>query len=91
MPVTVKRNPIRARCVEEAGDAHLVFADGFDDAVIGVADVGGYAVVVYDQELVVDALAASGMSYDDAREFFEFNVCQAYVGPQTPVFVRRVK
>lgn len=91
MPVSGKRQGVRARCVDEAGDEHLVFADGFDDAVIGVADVGGYAVVVYDQEQVVDKLATGGLSYDEAREFFEFNVCRAYVGPQTPVFVRRVK
>jgi hypothetical protein len=30
------------------------------------------------------------MGLDEAREYFDFNVAGAYVGEQTPVFVRRL-
>jgi hypothetical protein len=29
-----------------------------------------------------------GMDYDEAQEFFEFNVVGAYVGAHTPIYVR---
>jgi hypothetical protein len=29
------------------------------------------------------------MTYDEALEYFEFNIAGAYVGEQTPVFVMR--
>jgi hypothetical protein len=81
----------RQAAVDEAGgDEELLFADGFDDAIMGVGVRDGQHIVVYDEELVIDILATSGMSYDEAREFFDFNVSGAYVGPRTPMFVRRL-
>jgi len=32
-------------------------------------------------------MTRDGMSYEEAREFYEFNIVGAYVGPGTPVFV----
>lgn len=76
--------------MDEAGGDELLFADGFDEAIIGIAYVRGSAVAVYDEEQVVEILASQGMSLDEAREYFDFNVAGAYVGEQTPVFVRRL-
>jgi hypothetical protein len=80
----------RQAAVDEAGGDELLFADGFDEAIIGIAYVRGSAVAVYDEEQVVEILASQGMSLDEAREYFDFNVAGAYVGEQTPVFVRRL-
>lgn len=80
----------RQMAVDEAGGDELLFADGYDDAVIGVTYIRGAAVVVYDEELVIKALVDGGMDYAGAREFFDFNVSGAYVGDQTPIFVRRL-
>jgi copper oxidase (laccase) domain-containing protein len=80
----------RQAAVDEVGGEELVFADGFDEAIIGVAQVHGAEVVVYDEELVIQALMADGLDDTEAREYFDFNVARAYVGEQTPIFVRRL-
>ena len=44
--------------------------------------------MVYSVEKVLEILMTrDGMSYEDAREFYEFNIVGAYVGTGTPVFV----
>ena len=67
-----------------------LFADGFDDAIIGIA-VGGpnmNDVVVYDYEKCIEVLISrDGMSYSDAMEYMDYNVVGAYVGENTPMFV----
>jgi hypothetical protein len=75
-----------------------LLADGFDDALIGYAwgtPSGGCGVAVYDRDKCIAILMSrDGMTYEDAEEFFDFNVEGAYVGPMTPIFVsvlRRVR
>jgi hypothetical protein len=70
----------------------MIKLDGFDEAIIGPAMVwnGGSmdARLVYDAEKIREVLMErDGMSHEDAREFIEFNIEGAYVGPQTPVLV----
>jgi len=65
-------------------------ADGFDDAVIGI--VGGHVGrpyrVVYDYEKCVQVLMSRDeMSEEDAFDHMEFNVVDAYAGPETPEFL----
>ena len=63
-------------------------ADGFDDALIGYADRDGFTLAVYAIDLAVDILMHRElMTYEDAKEYFEFNVRGAWVGPQTPIWV----
>jgi len=60
-------------------------ADGFDDALIGIAQ---QFIAVYDREKYVQILVdRDGMDYEEANEFFEFNVQGAYVGEGTPAFL----
>lgn len=62
-------------------------ADGLDDALVGVLlRPGKPAVACYDKEAAINVLARDMETYDDACEFFEFNVIGAYVGESTPVF-----
>lgn len=70
----------------------MLKADGFDDAILGPAMLwsGGerISVLVYDAEKIREILMKrDGMEHDEAREFIEFNIEGAYVGPTTPVFV----
>lgn len=66
-----------------------LFCDGHDDALIGVASrFGVTSVACYDIDKVVQGLMKDGMSEDEAIEFFDFNIIGAWVGEQTPVFVR---
>jgi hypothetical protein len=65
-------------------------ADGFDDAIIGVGyRCGQDEVLVYDRDMCIHILVREGMSYDEAVEYFEFNVEGAWVGDKTPMFVQR--
>lgn len=68
----------------------LLFADGFDDAIIGVGERNSDTFVVYDLKKVFAILESEGMSSDEAREHFEFNILGAYVGEHTPAFVTLV-
>jgi hypothetical protein len=69
----------------------MIFADGFEDAFVGVALHKGVEIGVYDAEMCVDTLVArDGMSRADAIEYFEFNVVGAYAGPGTPLFLTRM-
>ena len=65
----------------------MLFADGFDEAVIGIAyRADGMRVVLYDERKCSEALIEQGLSQDEAQEHFSFNVSGAYVGPDTPCF-----
>ena len=65
--------------------------DGHDNAIIGPAciwtDHTQVEVLVYDAEIIRKNLMKEGMDSEEAREFIEFNIEGAYVGPDTPVLV----
>jgi hypothetical protein len=64
----------------------LLFADGYDDAILGVANRCGTYVVVYSYEKVLEILAED-MGLEGAVEFFDFNVAGSNMGEMTPVFM----
>jgi hypothetical protein len=66
--------------------------DGFDSAIIGTASVWNgnerVDVLVYDVEKMVETLIdRDGMSSEDAIEYIDFNIENAYIGKDTPVIV----
>jgi len=62
-----------------------LFADGLDDALIGYDSKGR---AVYDADKMTRIfMERDGMTEEVAREHFEFNVEQAYVGDYTPIYV----
>lgn len=83
---------IRTKLVEQTNEPNLLFADGFDDAIVGVVEgfnVG--PVVAYNKEAVLNTLVIrDGMTIDEAIEFFEFNIVGSYVGEFTPMFLTRI-
>ena len=64
-------------------------ADGFDDAIIGIASrCGMNDLIAYDVSKILMVLQErDGMTYDEAQEYFEFNVVGAYMGEHTPIFI----
>jgi hypothetical protein len=73
-------------------DPELLLMDGFDDCILGICEsFGGVPVVAYDYDKVLASLQASGMTYEEAVEYHEFNQAGAYVGERTPVFIHRVE
>lgn len=69
----------------------MVLADGFDEALIGVGSRCGQPdVAVYDIEAMIKAIMRDqNVDIGEAWEHFDFNILGAWIGPETPIFVRR--
>ena len=66
----------------------LLVMDGFDDCIVGVVQVFGHEnAVAYSFDKVIESLMNQGMEYDEAMEYFDFNIAGAYMGKNTPVFI----
>jgi hypothetical protein len=72
--------------IAEANE-EMLFADGFDDALIGFMErAGGIPVALYDTEMCIAILMDEGMTEEDALDHFYYNVVGSYVGDNTPAF-----
>lgn len=81
--------------VEEAladENADAVFADGFDEAILGIVRrCGQPSVVGYDYDACVQILMnRDGMAHDEAVEYLEFNTVGAWVGESTPAWISKI-
>tara|TARA_Y100001973_G_C5186502_1_gene328189 strand:- start:178 stop:438 length:261 start_codon:yes stop_codon:yes gene_type:complete len=66
----------------------LIFADGFDDAIIGVAAGHDLQRVVYCYASMVEIMMKdNSISYEDALDWIEYNTVGSYVGKNTPIYV----
>lgn len=80
---------MRQELIELYGDhteEGLLFADGLDDAIIGVCPLS--LRVVYSRNKIINILIVKDkMSEVDAMDHAEYNIFNAYVGEQTPIWV----
>lgn len=84
-----KERIIEAYCFED--EDTFLFMDGFDEAIVGVMEAFGSEYrVCYDKNKVLAILMNDGMSYEEAVEWYEYNIIGAYVGEKTPVFLENV-
>lgn len=81
---------VREKVAEFLDGGSVLLADGFDDAFVGIGMQFHHAIAIYDKEKCIETLVESGMEYDDAVEFFMYNVQGAYVGNQTPIFLTKL-
>jgi len=68
-------------------DQELLFADEWDDCIIGVSNDFGDIRVVYSIDKMVEQLMSYGDSYLEAMEYLEYNTLNAWVGVRTPIYV----
>jgi len=66
--------------------------EGFDECVIGVANIWRdqitVEVLVYSADAMIEILRLNdGMSEEEALEYFKFKIEGAYIGIDTPVLV----
>lgn len=63
---------------------------GLDDAYVGhTIGPAGLHVAVYDAERCVSVISRDmGITHDEALEYLEHNTFCAYVGPNSPIYVR---
>jgi hypothetical protein len=65
-----------------------LLADGFEDALIGFGYRFCHPTAVYSRKKCIEILMDDGiMEYEEAIEYFDFNVTGAYMGESTPVFL----
>ena len=66
-----------------------LFADGFEDALIGVGVIFNRSLATYDMRKCIDILMKrDDMTEEEAVEYFDFNIIGAWVGETTPLFIR---
>lgn len=62
-----------------------LFADGFDRAIMGY-DCHGR--VIYSIDTIIETLVErDGMDWEEASEYFSFNIEGSWLGESTPIFM----
>jgi len=66
----------------------LLIADGFNEAIMGIVQrCGQEDVILYDADKVIEGLMnGDDLSYEEAVEYFEFNILGSWMGDATPAF-----
>ena len=77
---------------EEIADINpeALLCDGFDEAIIGMAErINLGPVVAYDVDKMLDIMVErDGMTYEEAIEYFDYNILGAWMGENTPVYIQ---
>ena len=68
-------------------DEKILKADGLDSACIGYLYGGSPKLVYSVSKILFILIERDGMTMEEAREFFDFNIGGAYMGEGTPIFV----
>ena len=70
----------------------MLVADGYDEAVLGIARRCSQPdLIAYDVEKIIEILMTrDDMTYEVAVEFFDFNIAGAWVGEETPIFIYKM-
>jgi hypothetical protein len=71
--------------IENYRDEEILKADGFDDAVVGIATDFTDPRLIYSVSKCLEILKKD-MSEEDAMEHFTYNVSGGYVGEKTPIW-----
>lgn len=85
--MTMESNKIKDAIIEHYADTDdILFADGFDDAIIGFEP--NLWKVVYSRQKCIEVLSKEDdMNEEEALDYLEYNTFNAYVGDKTPVWV----
>ena len=79
---------MRERISEDYPDLLVMEPDYLDAAIVGVVRRIGLEAVCYNTDKVIELLMEhDNMSYEDALEYFEYNMIGSWVGEHTPVFL----
>ena len=69
-------------------DETVLLADGLENAFIGIGRQFTHPIAIYSYKKTLKCLKGMGMTIEDAEEYFDYNIAQAFVGDQTPVFLQ---
>lgn len=76
---------------EHYPEEEILIFDGFDEAFIGIGYQFHKAIACYDEEKIIEILMSDGMTYEEALEYFEFNIAGSWLGDRTPVIIDRIQ
>jgi len=79
----LKSSELIERIVETFEDADFIFADGFDDAIIGVDE--SRQLLIYSVSKCINILSKN-MTREEAIEYFDMNVSGGCIGERTPIW-----
>ena len=86
---TKNKMGIREELVDRSGNEEMLFADGYDEAIIGYTDDG---VAVYSIEsIIMIMITKEEMTEEEALDHFYYNVSGSYVGEYTPIYVHDIE
>ena len=70
-------------------EKQTLYCDGLDDALIGIEVNTGRAVYSVERiiDILVDQVSQDEMGIRDAWDYFNYNICDAYVGEMTPIYM----
>lgn len=80
----LKRQEELKSSIAEANELAML-VDGHDNALAGWSTDGKAIYRVYD--IVATLMERDGMTYEEAIEYFDFNILGAYVGEYTPIYM----
>ena len=69
-------------------DETILLADGLESAFMGIGRQFTHPVAIYSYKKTLKCLKGMGMTTEDAEQYFDYNIAQAFVGDQTPVFLQ---
>jgi hypothetical protein len=64
----------------------FLIAEGFDDAIVGVRFKNKIPRLRYSVEKCLEILMEQNMDYEEAVDYFEYNVRGSNMGEQTPIW-----
>jgi len=70
-------------------DDDLLKMDGYDDCIVGLVEqFGRPPIVCYDRcKVIAQLVTDSGMTEEEAEEWYEFNMLGSGMGEYTPCFL----
>jgi hypothetical protein len=68
-------------------DETVHLPDGMDEAFVGIARQFNIPFAVYDRQKCIELLMKDMDSFEEAEEYFNFNISSSYLGGGTPAFI----
>lgn len=70
--------------MEAFPDEEFLKADGFDDAIIGCDHSS--LKLIYSMSKCIKNLMEQDMEFDDALDYFYYNISGSYIGEKSPIW-----
>jgi hypothetical protein len=66
-------------------EEEIIKADGLDAAVIGI-EINSMRLIYSSNKIIEILMLDNNMEFQDALEYYEFNIVGAYIGEKTPIY-----